>query len=320
VLSIRLTTDTGLGALTDYLSWLSALIDVTVVDGSRASLYLNHRLKWSAFTRHLAPEPWPGRNKKVAAVMTGVRHARHDKVILADDDVRYDEESLARLVRMLDAAVIVRPQNYFRPLPWHAHWDTARTLINRSFGADYPGTLGLRAAALLHAGGYDGDVLFENLELIRTIRAAGGTETIATDLFVARTPATFGHFLDQRVRQAYDDFAQPCRLAIELALLPLILVALRHARLACAILIAAWAAAELGRRKSNGRQVFSATSALFAPLWVTERAICVWVAVWLRVTGGVQYAGQKLVRAGSSEAAIRRRLMNKKRMVPDVRE
>ena len=32
------------------------------------------------------------------------------------------------------------------------------------------------------AGGYDGDVLFENLELIRTVRARGGEEAVALDL------------------------------------------------------------------------------------------------------------------------------------------
>ena len=37
---------------------------------------------------------------------------------------------------------LVRPQNYFEPLPWHARWDTARTLLNRGLGRDYPGTLG----------------------------------------------------------------------------------------------------------------------------------------------------------------------------------
>ena len=70
---------------------------------------------------------------------------------------------------------LVRPQNYFAPLRWHARWDTARTLLNRvAGGVDFPGTLAVRRSRSSQTDGYDGDVLFENLELIRTIEAAGG--------------------------------------------------------------------------------------------------------------------------------------------------
>ena len=96
-------------------------------------------------------------------------------MVIADDDVRYDEVALERTVAALDEVELVRPQNYFAPLTWHARWDTARTLLNRvAGGVDFPGTLAVRRSALRGTDGYDGDVLFENLELIRTIEAAGG--------------------------------------------------------------------------------------------------------------------------------------------------
>ena len=97
-------------------------------------------------------------------------------MVIADDDVRYDEAALDAVRRLLDRAALVRPQNYFAPLPWHACLDTARTLINRVTGGDWPGTFGVRRAALERTGGYDGNVLFENLEMVRTIKAAGGVE------------------------------------------------------------------------------------------------------------------------------------------------
>jgi hypothetical protein len=77
---------------------------------------------------------------KVAGVTTGVRRAGFEAVVIADDDVRYEHATLQRLVEYLDDHDLVRPQNFFDPLPWHARWDTARTLLNRAFGADYPGT------------------------------------------------------------------------------------------------------------------------------------------------------------------------------------
>ncbi|MEJ7742178.1 MAG: hypothetical protein WKF73_06280 [Nocardioidaceae bacterium] len=50
----------------------------------------------------------------------------------------------------------VRPQNFFAPLPWHARWDSARSLLNRAFGDDYPGTFGVQRSALEKTGGYCG--------------------------------------------------------------------------------------------------------------------------------------------------------------------
>jgi hypothetical protein len=206
---------------------------------------------------------------------------------------------------------VVRPQNYFEPLPWHAQWDTARTLINRAWSADFPGTLALRRNALLATDGY-APVLFENLELIRTITAAGGRGKVIPDLFVARRPPTARHFLKQRIRQAYDDFAQPRRLAAELALLPAIVAAARlparHRRTVFLGLASAPVlAAETERRRHNGTAVFPFRAVLCAPLWALERAICIWIALGYRLAGGVPYAGARLKTAAHSENELRRR-------------
>lgn len=308
VLPLRWTDDdaTRLDELTGYLRRLVAILPVTVVDGSPPQRFAEHAAHWADLVRHVPPAPWPGRNGKVAGVMTGLALARLERVVVADDDVRYSRAQLARVVELLAHADLVRPQNYFAPLPWHAAWDTGRILVNRALGSDYPGTLALRRSLVLGAGGYDGDVLFENLELIRTVRRAGGREVRADDLFVRRLPPTSRHFLDQRVRQAYDSLAQPSRLVAELALLPVLLHAVRRPRLATALVVVVLALAERGRRRGGGRAVFPPTTTLFAPVWVLERALCAWVAVGYRFRGGVPYAGTRLTRAASPRRAPRR--------------
>jgi len=119
-------------------------------------------------------------------VVTGVGLARHECVVVADDDVRYERCQLDELVARLAGADLVRPQNVLvgtRPRDeWQVRWDTARSLINRAFGADYPGTFALRRSSFRAVGGYDAQVLFENLELIRTLVAAGGREHRADDV------------------------------------------------------------------------------------------------------------------------------------------
>jgi len=244
---------------------------------------------------HLPPDTSRGLNGKVVGVQTGLRHGSAERVIIADDDVRYDEESLHRVVKELQAADLVGPQNVFDPMPWHASWDTARSLLNRACFGDYPGTFAIRRSTYDRMGGYSSEVLFENLELMRTVRANGGTVRRPLDIFVARRPPTARRFFAQRVRQAYDDCAQPWRLAMFLPVLPAAVSSVRGQRLVLVALISSIALAERGRRRAGGAVVFPARTSLLAPVWVLERSVCSWLALGQRVfLGGVSYAGTRV--------------------------
>jgi hypothetical protein len=242
--------------------------------------------------------------------MTGLALATHERVVLADDDVRWEPHALERAAALLEQADLVRPQNLFEPLPWHARWDTARSLVNRALGADFPGTLAVRRSTVLDAGGYDADVLFENLELMRTVRAAGGVVRDAPDLYVRRLPPSTRHFLGQRVRQAYDSRAQPPRMLAELAVLPLVAAALARRRIGVVLagVVGVVALAEVGRRRHGGRRHVPASCSWFAPAWVAERAVCSWLALGQAWRGGVPYAGSRFARAATPERVLRRRL------------
>jgi hypothetical protein len=303
----------AIAELTGYLRTLRELADVDVVDGSPPEVFAAHHAAWAPLVRHRPPDPaFRYANGKVNGVLTGVPAARHEHVVIADDDVRHTAESLAAIDRALRTAAVIRPQNYFTPAPWHARWDTARTLINRAVGADYPGTLGVRRSTFVAMGGYDGDVLFENLELIRTVRAAGGRERRLPGVYVPRLPPSARRFWQQRVRQAYDEFAQPARMAAFLAVLPMVVALPARGRLAGAG--AAVALAEVGRRRAGGARVFPADTSLWAPVWLLERGVCAWLAVGARVLfGGVRYAGRRLPRATSgrctAQSAVTQRLI-----------
>nr|WP_275888227.1 glycosyltransferase family 2 protein [Nonomuraea lactucae] len=308
VLPLRWENDSGLEELTAYLRVLRRHVRVIVIDGSPPWLFERHAVAWHGLVTHVRPAAdLRCANGKVGGVLTGMRLARAERVVIADDDVRYDERALARMKVLLAEAELVRPQNYFARLPWHARWDTARTLLNRALGADYPGTFGVRRSFFERMGGYDGDVLFENLELIRTVRAHGGRELRPLDLYVRRLPPDAARFWNQRVRQAYDDLAQPGRMALFLSVLPALTVCVLRRRY---VLPAAGAAlavglAEVGRRKARGRCVFPGTSALFAPAWILERATCSWLALGAALCGGVPYAGRRLRRAAHSVRWLR---------------
>jgi Glycosyl transferase family 2 len=318
VLPFRSGAEGEVEELAEYLRSVSGLAEVLVVDGSPPREFRRNAKRLTGTVRHLPPDGGLDYGMaKVNGVITGVREARHETVVIADDDVRYEPEVLRELFSRLESAELVVPQNYFSPLPWHARWDTARTLLNRVCtgdrwfpAGDFPGTLAVRRSFFLGIDAYDGDVIFENLELMRTVRAAGGEVQIALDLYVRRLPPTARHFLSQRVRQAYDDFAIPLRMAGFLSLGPLLagLGLVRRPRVAATLAFAPIVAAEVGRRRKGGTAVYPASGSLMAPAWVAERAVCSWLALGQRVfRGGTTYRGTVISRAATSPAALARR-------------
>lgn len=318
VLPLRWAEPGPIEELSAYLRSIAEVAgEILVVDGSPAPVFAEHGAALLGVARHLAPHPdLDFQMGKVNGVLTGVRECSGELIVLADDDVRYDLSTLRHTVGLLDGADLVRPQNYFDELPWHARWDTARSLLNRVFTGDlafpvgdFPGTLAVRRSALLATGGYDGDALFENLELMRTIRAAGGRVATPLDLYVSRRPPSAAHFLSQRVRQAYDDFAIPARIGAFLTLVPFAAHSSRGGRVH-RLLIAALASialAEIGRRRAGGVTRFPLSCSLLAPLWVAERSLCSWLALGARLGGGVPYGGGRLRHSATPLRRLRRR-------------
>jgi len=295
ILPIKWNTDKGLDELSEYLCSIAAHVDLIIVDGSSMEAFNKHKFLWANYGRHLAPDSaYDFINGKVNGVLTGLQLAQYQQVVIADDDVRYELDQLQHMESLLETAHLVVPQNYFTATLWHAQWDTSRTLLNRLFYHDYPGTLAVQRDFINQLGGYDGDVMFENLELIRTVQAAGGTIMYCDAFFVKRLPPAAQHFWSQRVRQAFDDNAQPFRLAFFFMLLPVLFASTFIAWfMPFCLLMMAVVFAEIGRRKRNGQQVFALACSFYAPLWILERGICTWLALYQRLLhGGISYNGR----------------------------
>jgi hypothetical protein len=296
--------------LTRYLRWMSDWAIVLVVDGSPPDIFAKHRREWGSFAIHEAPRPaLRSLNGKAWGVRTGMQLVESEIVVIADDDVRYSSRSLAAAVDAMDDTDLLRPQNVFNPMPWHATWDTGRTLLNRALGTDHPGTLVIRRSVYAALGGYDGDVLFENLELVRTFRVAGARVVDRPDLYVERLPPTVERFWSQRVRQAYDDLAQPWRFARHLAVVPTVALLAQRPRQLLVAAAGVVTLAEIGRRRAGGRSVFGVQAGLLSLAWVLERGVCSWVALaWRLLRGGCPYAGSTFVRAATPVRELRLRV------------
>jgi hypothetical protein len=309
VLPVRWATSAQLPELVAYLGGLAQHARVLVVDGSHAAAARRHAAALAGVAEHSVPDPaLRCLNGKVHGVLTGLCGTSSPVVVIADDDVRWTAAGLARAVALLDSSDLVVPQNVFMPMPWHAVWDSGRTLLNRAAGGDFPGTLVARRETLVRLGGYRGDVLFENLELMRTVQAGGGRVLRADDLVVPRRPPTVRQFAGQRVRQAYDDDAVPLRRIVFLAAAPTAAVVVQRRMGRVVVLIAAAmivVVAERQRRDGALRGVVPPAASLAALCWVLERSVTSWVALAFRVLGGMPYAGSRIRVAAHSTRTLR---------------
>ena len=69
-------------------------------------------------------------------------------------------------------------------------------------------------------GHYDGDVLFDNEEIVRHFILNGGDVCYALDLFILKRPPTLRKWVEQRPRQAYEDFDMRTKTMLFMSLLP----------------------------------------------------------------------------------------------------
>ena len=274
------------------------------------------------FCRHEPVNPaFKFLNGKVNGIQTGVRLAVNEKVILADDDIRYTSFDIGQLTKLLDEFELVRPQNYLAlrkvasaSSRWSAvvheqdgtvtgRMEAARMLINRATlrAADYPGTCAFRRDTFLRAADYDGDVLFDNEELIRHLVRNGARICFANDLFVEKCPPSFRKWLEQRPRQAYEDFGLRIKTLL-FALIPILLIAVGllfgiRATLLCllGIVVASFSIALIGWSRGAARKFFPLHICFFAPLWVLERSLSTyWAFYWFLRRGGYPFGDELL--------------------------
>jgi hypothetical protein len=294
--------------LADYFRSLKgAGCDVLVVDGSPPPVFEQHDLIWASISKHEAVDRSFGfLNDKVNGIHTGVRLATTEKIILADDDIRYTAPEIDRVCELLVDFEVVRPQNFLSPLPWWARMEAARMLINRATlrTADYPGTCAFRRDAMLRVGPYDGDVLFDNEEIIRHFARAGAAVNYATNLFVRKRPPTLRKWMEQRPRQAYEDFALRTKTALFFSIpivAMIVSVLLGWSGIAiwlAVIFVASVALALVGWLRGTARDHFPLSVSFFAPLWILERsASTYWALFWHLVYGGYPF-GDKILSKG----------------------
>ena len=277
--------------LANYLSTVGvAGCDVVVLDASpRLQFDLNARiLRWVG--RHVAVRPEHRTpSGSLDLVRSAAALAACEKVIVAEQDVRYTPDAIGQICDLLEMHEVVEPQDYLDPLPWWGGIEAGRMLVHRGIEPqpDHGATLGFRRSAVNSLRNLTtGEVLDDQG---RRLAAAGAEVYAAANVFVRRRPGALNEWLTQRPRYAGDDFGLPFKSAFFFSIAPLLLIlgVLGGIQLAGAYAsVIAFAAVCLALRgRAGAAPYFPLRACLFAPLWVFERSVSVYWALYRKLRG-----------------------------------
>jgi len=274
--------------LRELAAYLSNLVisnfDVIVVDASSPpAVDRNCRvLRW--VSRYFAAAP-----QQRDPVRSAIGLAACEKVIVAGRHVRYTDEALDELSRLLDLHEVVEPQDYIDPLPWWGAIETGRILVHRSLTplADHGSTFAFRKCAIRGLRTIEPSTPAD--DCVRRLASQGAEVFSALEVFVRRIPPALSEWARTRRCQADEDLYVPAKAALFFVLLPIAIIlglvsGLRFAAgYAGAIAFTSFALAVRGR--IGAATFFPWRTCLYAPLWVLERSISVYLALFWKVIG-----------------------------------
>jgi hypothetical protein len=281
----------ALRELARYLTTVAVTdCDVVILDASPRLQYEGNAriLRWVG--RHMPVRPeMIGPHGTVDLLRAAATVAACEKVIVAAEDVRYEPLAIEQLCQLLELHEVVEPQDYLDPLPWWGSIEAGRMLVHRGIEPqpDHGATFGFRRSAMRTLRGLS--MIDSGDDPVRRLVAHGAEVHPAADVFVRRNPPAFADWLQARPRAAGDDFALPMKSAFFFALVPLLILlgTLGGFRLTATYAgVLAFAAIALALRGRSGASAFFPVRAcLFAPLWIAERSISVYWALYRKLRG-----------------------------------
>lgn len=288
-----------LASLAGYLSNLGVIgCEVIVVDGSPREIFEENRrvLRWVA--RHITPRMAHRHPPGIDPVAAAIDFAAHEKVIVADEAVRYTACDVDHLCDLLDLHEVVVPQDYLDPLPWWGGIEAGRMLVHRGIEPiGDGGTFGFRKSAVRGLRAID--VQSEGAEEpLRRLGMRGAEVFAAHDVFVRREPPQLNEWLRERARTADAELSMPVRSAIFFGLIPMALLLAMLGGFgiaggyASAIALASLVLALRGR--SGAGAFFPLRACLYAPVWVLERSISVYWALLRKLRISTREAGAEV--------------------------
>jgi hypothetical protein len=247
-------SDGEIRSIAHYLSTLClAECEVLIVDHSER------------FEQHRRVLRWVGRHVggTLDVIQAAVELGTCEKVIVAAAESRYTAAEIESMCALLDRHEVVEPEEYVHPLPWWGGIDAARILVHR--GADQ--ALQRRSTFAFRRS------VFRDHNVLLAYKAK--------NVFVRREPPRLASWLKVRRHDRSVDL-------FFLAFLPLLVMVAVFGGMwmatECAGLMAFAATGLAVRGRAGAGKFFPPHACLYAPLWIAERSISVYWALFERLS------------------------------------
>ncbi|HEX9160385.1 MAG TPA: hypothetical protein VF980_01660 [Thermoanaerobaculia bacterium] len=289
--AVALDSKAGNGEVQELANYLSSLhlaeCEVLVLDDCGVAAFddRDRILRWVA--QHVAVLPHQRfSDGSVDVLQAATELAATDKLIIASTDARYTAADVRSICELLDRHEVVEPEEYVDPLPWWGGFDAGRILLHRGVDqtAHVRSTFALRRTSFRPLRGFDERPVGN---CARRLLMQGAEVHEAHNVFVRREPRPFGAWLRERPREASADLATPMKSALFLAAVPLlaVLAVIGGTEMAGGYAgVMAFASIMLAvRGRAGAGKFFPMRACLFAPLWICERSLSLYWALFDRL-------------------------------------
>lgn len=283
-------------------------VEIVIADESRDEIFQTVK-SWFENERrvtHFGPrdECRDGKNDKLNGIYDALNHTRFQRTLLVDDHYRPTVENLLQVNQMFSRYDCFKCMVEFDRPTLAALIDLNGIFIINLLHPlrQFCGHLCFDSRLFETSGFPSRDALFDELAMELHLRKHTKNVYYAGDIFLkAIHNADWARFFEQRVRYAYENMAFPLRFTFFLLVMPLLFViGIWEVGYALAISLALTlltvVASFIGQVK-YGRGRFPALTFLLAPLWFWPYPLTTWLAVLLRLTGGVRFGGRKITKA-----------------------
>jgi hypothetical protein len=279
-----------------------------IADSSPIELFLQSRRSLSGSRiLHLRPQPANQLdvNDKLNNVVTALRWSNSNAICLFDDDARPTFGTIKQIIANLQHVDCVRAMVHYEQPNIIDLIDIAGIFIVNMLSRrkQFWGNISFRRDAISPSFYAFHDVLFDELfiETQGLLQPCKFRYQTTPPLEMKGGGRSFGDYLEQRVRYAYEDLAQPKKAMFGFVLVPV--TALVWSRfgpagvLTCYSAIAMFcllvgAIGSLIYTRDNRNRV----AALLGPVWFLPYGITMWIALFKRLTGkGIRF-GRSIIR------------------------
>lgn len=283
--------------------------EVVIIDDSSKYIFDEiHKWFGRSKIKHLKPgrKYFSGNNNKLNSIEAAIDKSKGKYILLMDDDCRPSEIFVTNFIKNIKDD----KWDCFRCMISYKHYGLIEIMNMASIlfinvtcaHKQFWGNIGFRKDLLKTIGFPNKDILFDELAIDLLFRKNGKRIIYFSDLFIdMESTTTLKIYFEQRLRYAYENIAYPLRFSLSLIIIPLMyFIIIEKGSIFLLITLITIIIAFLILTGFIGQLIYGDNipkyTFLFTPLWFLPYPLFSWLALFVYVTGGIYFGGNRIRR------------------------